>query len=40
MPFEIRRHSPLAILEVVYPERPTPHEVIDYITRIKKAIDL
>lgn len=40
MPFEIVVHEADAIVEVVYPEKPTEEDVDDYVGRVKKIIAL
>jgi hypothetical protein len=39
MPFEIRVHPELPIVEIVYPEQPSESDVEDYVMRIRTVMD-
>lgn len=39
MPFDIRVHEMMNIVEVVYPERPSAGDIVDYEQRIRAIID-
>ena len=39
MSFSVHVHRDEHIIEVTYPENPTPLEIADYVTRLRQAID-